>query len=140
MGGRGFDLTTTYVHLGQGGLAHELPGFAWTEEYLASYDALARPDGSDGRLVCISPLAGDWPVEERHPAGEELVVVLSGRVVVSQLVDGEVRRVELGPDEAVVNPAGCWHTADVLEAGRALYVTPGLGTEHRARTLPPARP
>ena len=32
-----FDLSSTFVHLGLGSVARELPDFAWTEEYLDSY-------------------------------------------------------------------------------------------------------
>jgi hypothetical protein len=48
-------------------------------------------------------------------------------------IDGVSHRIELGPGEAAVNPRGAWHTADVIESGRVLFVTPGLGTEHRPR-------
>jgi hypothetical protein len=39
----------------------------------------------------------------------------------------------LQPGEAMVNPRGVWHTADVHEPGKGLFVTPGRGTEHRPR-------
>jgi hypothetical protein len=40
---------------------------------------------------------------------------------------------EVGPHEAVINPAGVPHTANVIEAFLALYITPGPGTEHIPR-------
>jgi len=51
-----------------------------------------------------------------------------------QDVDGAERVVELRPGQAVINPAGVWHTARVLEPGVALFVTPGRGTEAKPRT------
>jgi hypothetical protein len=50
-----------------------------------------------------------------------------------QEIDGAARHVDLGPCEAIVNPPGVWHTADVHEPGRYLTITPGEGTEHRPR-------
>ena len=70
---------------------------------------------------------------ERHPAGDEVVVQLGGRVVVIQDAAGGEQRLELGPGEALINPKGVWHTADVLEPGDSLFITPGRGTEHRPR-------
>ena len=46
--------------------------------------------------------AGDQGAGERHPAGEEVVLLLSGRVDLIQRVDGGERRVALGPGQAVV--------------------------------------
>ena len=65
--------------------------------------------------------------------GEEVVLLLSGRVDLIQRIDGGERRVALGPGQAVVNPPGVWHTADVHEPGDALFITPGRGTEHEPR-------
>jgi hypothetical protein len=33
----------------------------------------------------------------------------------------------------LANPPGWWHTADVTGSATALFITAGLGTEHRAR-------
>jgi uncharacterized cupin superfamily protein len=128
-----FDLAQTFVHLGLGATATPIPDFEWTPEFLASYGAAHAGDGDEGRLVCITRQDATWDTWERHPVGEELVVVLSGRVDLIQEVGGEERRVTLGPGEAVVNPKGVWHTADVHEPGDGLFITPGRGTEHRPR-------
>jgi mannose-6-phosphate isomerase-like protein (cupin superfamily) len=128
-----FDLSVTFVHLGLGATVVELPGFSWTKEYLDGYEELTAGDGIDGRLVTMSPQEHTWTTWERHPAGEELVVQLSGRAVLIQdLPEGE-NRLELGPGQAAINPKGVWHTADVIEAGTALFITPGRGTSHRPR-------
>lgn len=88
-------------------------------------------DGREGRLVCITPQSATWDTWERHPAGEEVVVLLSGRVDLVQDFDGDERVVALRPGQAAVNPAGVWHTARVHEPGAALFITPGAGTEHK---------
>jgi mannose-6-phosphate isomerase-like protein (cupin superfamily) len=128
-----FDLSKTVVHLGLGATTTDLPDFEWTQEYLEGYERSTAGDGDEGRLVVMSPHDHTWTSWERHPAGEELVVQLSGRsVLIQDLPDGE-RRLELGPGQAAINPKGVWHTADVVEAGRALFITPGRGTAHRPR-------
>ncbi len=128
-----FDLASTFVHLGLGSVAVELPDFEWSAECLDRYDKSVEADGEEGRLVCITPHTDDWTSWERHPSGDEVVVVLSGRVEVIQELSDRENRVELGPGQAVINPRGVWHTADVREPGLGLFITPGLGTHHRPR-------
>lgn len=128
-----FDLSTTHVHLGLGARAVPLPDFAWTSEYLDAYGERFAGDGDEGRLVTLGHSAESWPTWERHPAGEEVVVLLSGRVDLLQRSDDGERRIELRPGQAVVNPPGVWHTADVIEPGDALFITPGRGTENVPR-------
>lgn len=70
---------------------------------------------------------------EVHPHGEELVACVAGRMILHQEVDGATRTVALEAGQAVVNPPGVWHTADVDGPATALLVTAGLGTEVRGR-------
>lgn len=126
-----FDLAQTFVHLGLGSSATVLPDFTFTAECLSSYEARFASDGDEGRLVCITAQAATWDTWERHPAGEEVVVLLSGRVDLVQDLGGVEHVVALTPGRAVVNPAGVWHTARVHEPGAALFITPGAGTEHK---------
>lgn len=128
-----FDLSATYVHLGLGSVVRELVGFSWTPEYLEGYEQSTESDGPEGRLVCITPQSDTWTAWERHPSGDELVVQLDGRsILIQDLPNGE-NRLELGPGQAAINPKGIWHTADVLEPGTTLFISPGPGTEHRPR-------
>jgi uncharacterized cupin superfamily protein len=131
----GFDLSKTYVHLGLGPTAVPLPEFGWDDASLRQYALDHETDGDEGRLVMIGANGVTWTQWERHPAGPELVVLLSGHVTVIQDVEGEYLSVELHPGEAVVNPKDVWHTADVHEPGRSLYITPGRGTQHRPRCM-----
>ncbi|HXP32588.1 MAG TPA: cupin domain-containing protein [Acidimicrobiales bacterium] len=126
-----FDLAHTFVHLGRGSSATPLSDFAWSTGYLDAYAARFAADGDEGRLVCISPQASTWDTWERHPAGDEVVVLLSGRIDVIQESEGRQRVVELRAGEAMVNPRNVWHTTRVHEPGQALFITPGAGTEHR---------
>ena len=128
-----FDLSSTHVHLGRGSRAIPVPDFEWTPEFLARYAAEHEADGAEGRLVMMGSSDASWTTWERHPAGEELVVVISGRLTLVQEIDGAERRIEMRAGEAIVNPRNVWHTSDIDEPCRTLFVTPGLGTEHRPR-------
>ncbi|MFI5053790.1 MAG: cupin domain-containing protein [Acidimicrobiia bacterium] len=128
-----FDLSSLPVHLGLGARAEPLPGFAWTPEYLAEYGECTASDGDDGRLVIYERQDAPWTSWERHPAGEEVVILVSGRADLFQEIDGDVQQVTLTPGMAVINPRGVWHTADVHEPSTLLFITPGRGTENRPR-------
>jgi hypothetical protein len=99
------------------------------ERYLTEFCSEQDP----GRLVSVYETKSDWEAWESHPAGDELVIVLSGKAELLQEIEGEERRVILGPTEAIINPQGVWHTANVIEPFLALFVTPGPGTNHRPR-------
>jgi mannose-6-phosphate isomerase-like protein (cupin superfamily) len=126
-------LSTTHVHLGLGSSAIPIPDFQWTPDFLARYGADHATDGDEGRLVMIGAGYRSWTTWERHPAGDELVVVISGRMTLVQDIDGNERHLELGEGEAAINPRNVWHTSDIAEPCRTLFVTPGRGTEHRPR-------
>jgi len=128
-----FDLRSSIIHLGLGAVAVPLRDFAWSAGELEAYGERFAGDGDEGRLVVMGRQDSSWDSWERHPAGEEVVVLLSGRADLIQDLDGENRRVELHEGQAVINPPGVWHTCDVHEPGDALFITPGRGTEHRPR-------
>ncbi|MEU9796670.1 cupin domain-containing protein [Streptomyces sparsogenes] len=128
------DLRTTPVRLGLGSTAKPVEGFAWAPEALQAYSAAVAADGAEGRMVMI--FDGDGPGDhwESHPAGDELVVCLSGSVTVTRDLDGVPDRILLGPGEAAINPAGVWHAVDMTGPTSILTITAGLGTDHRPRT------
>ena len=126
-----FDLARTFVHLGRGSTATPLSDFAWSPEYLDAYAGAFAADGREGRLVCVIAQDATWDGWERHPAGDEVVVLLSGRVDVVQDLDGADARRGAATRRGDGQPANVWHTARVHEPGQALFITPGAGTEHR---------
>jgi quercetin dioxygenase-like cupin family protein len=128
-----FDLTTTPIHLGRGSRARPVAGFAWDPDVLAAYGAAVAADGDDGRLVVVFDGTGRGTAWERHPAGDEVVVCLAGRVTVTRDVAGREEPVELGPGDGTINRRGVWHVVDADEAARFMTITPGVGTEHRPR-------
>ena len=127
------DISAVPIHLGRGGTACAVDGFAWSDEGLTAYAQATKDDGSDGRLVMMMHMTGSWTTWERHPAGAEVVIACTGTHRFLQEIDGHEQVVEIGPGQALVNPAGVWHTADSGDGGWILTITPGLGTEHRAR-------
>lgn len=128
-----FALAQLPVHLDAALGIHRLPEFtgdmAWYQAYGAQFGDL---DGG-GRLVSMHTFAESWTSWEMHPHGEELVLCSAGTITIwQQTIDG-TRAVVLQPGDAVINPAGVWHTADVAAPATAVFITAGAGTEHRPR-------
>ena len=104
------DLTTTPVHLGPRSRALSVECFEGDSGVLAAYSAAVADDGPEGRMVMVFEGSRSWDTWERHPAGDEVVICLSGRMTVIGEVDGDQERIGLGPYEAMINPCGMWHT------------------------------
>jgi quercetin dioxygenase-like cupin family protein len=122
------------VHLGLGAVAEAEQAFtgdmAWYEAYAARHAA----DGAEGRLVSMHRLTESWTSWEMHPSGAEVVVCLSGEIVLHQeAADGNASATTLRAGEYAINPPSVWHTADVTHPATVLFVTAGLGTRHRPR-------
>ncbi|WP_436699765.1 cupin domain-containing protein [Nocardioides sp. BYT-33-1] len=127
------DLRTTPLHLGLGCRSRPVEGFAFEPAAIEAYADAVADDGLEGRLVVLIDEQGRGGHWERHPGGEEVIVCVSGAITVLREIDGEVQEVTLEAGEATVNPAGVWHAVDTVGEARILTITPGLGTEHRAR-------
>jgi mannose-6-phosphate isomerase-like protein (cupin superfamily) len=121
-----FDPLATFVHLPDG------PDATLLEVTSDFWERLvARQDLHGGRLVSSYRFEEDWPSWERHPAGDEIVVLLSGAMDFVLDEAGVEKVVSLRGRRAVVVPRGVWHTARVLEPSEAIFFTRGEGTEHR---------
>lgn len=82
-------------------------------------------------LVAAHAFSEDWPGWERHPAGDEIVMLLSGKAtMVLRTPDGDETVSLEDAGSYVVIPRGTWHTAHISEPTRMLFITPGEGTEH----------
>lgn len=126
-------LETQPLHLGLGGRAIAQPPFTGLEWYEA-YAERNAGDGAEGRLVSQFTFTESWTSWEMHPAGDEVVICLAGQLtLIQQAADGAEQRTTLGPGQYAINPPGVWHTADVAGEAKALFITTGLGTEHRPR-------
>lgn len=122
------DLAATFVVLQpdqRAALAENVPGV---------FEELDRRFAGFKGHVLISAFSfdADWTSWERHPAGDELVCLLSGQVTLVLERDGGEDRIELvRPGEYVLVPKGRWHTARTRVATTLLFVTPGEGTENK---------
>ena len=127
---KSFRLDTTYVNLGPDDSATAIkigPRFWATIE--------KRTDLKRGRLLGTTRQKADWPIWERHPAGDEILILLSGEIdLVLESRAGE-RRTRLTAGRTFVVPRGTWHRAVVREPGDLMFITPGAGTEHRPVSL-----
>ncbi len=129
-----YDLASRPIHLGLGATAEVEPGFtndmAWYEAYLARHSN----DGVEGRLVSLYTFKDSWDAWEMHPEGSEVVVCTNGSLTLHQEhSDGSRATVTLVPGQFAINPPGTWHTVDVEGEATALFITAGLGTQHRAQ-------
>lgn len=127
-------LDTHPIHLGLGATAVPQPAFtgmAWYGDYVTRHAA----DGAEGRLVSAYDFTESWDSWEMHPAGDEVVFLMRGEVVLHQeFADGTPAEVRLVAGEYGVNPPGAWHTMDLVSAeASVLFITAGLGTQHRSR-------
>lgn len=125
-------LSEHMVHLGLGATAVPQPPFTgidWYEAYGARHDA----DGREGRLLSMHTFDAPWTSWEMHPEGSEVVLCTEGEITLVQEIEGREVRTTLRPGEYAINDPGVWHTADVISRATAVFVTAGLGTQHRPR-------
>lgn len=123
------------AHLGLGAAVRVLPEFTGEMSWYATYGQSTAADGKEGRLVTQHTFTEPWSSWEMHPVGDELVLVTQGALVlIQELPDGSRTRIPLQAGEYAINPAGVWHTADADAPVTAVFITAGMGTEHRGRT------
>jgi mannose-6-phosphate isomerase-like protein (cupin superfamily) len=91
-----------------------------------------RFDSFKGRvLVSCFAFDADWNTWEMHPAGDEIVCLLSGRAGFELEGRGHVAELTV-PGAFLVVPRGTWHTAHTTVPTRMLFITPGEGTQNKA--------
>ena len=98
------------------------------------FQALERDfDRFKGRMLVSSYVFSEnWSMWEMHPAGDELVCLLSGDVTLVLDRHGAKEKRHLRkPGEFVIIPKGTWHTARTQASTKMLFLTPGEGTDHR---------
>jgi len=119
----------TYLHFRDGGRVDPVPV---SEAFWGELAAGKLPELDQGRLMTGFTFSEPWTMWERHPAGEELVMLLEGVATLVLEEDGQERTVELSqPGSYVLVPQGVWHTARTDVQTTMLFLTPGTGTEHR---------
>ena len=128
------NLSTHPIHLGKSATAEVEPEFSGDMQWYLDYEARHSADGAEGRLVGIHTFTESWSMWEMHPAGSEVVLCIAGQMTLHQeLPDGQVRTILLSPGHYAINAPGVWHTADIAGEATAVFITAGMGTEHRPR-------
>lgn len=122
------DLTSTFVVVEP---HHAVVPVAVTPTIFEELDK--RFDHFRGRLlVSAFSFDSDWPTWEIHPAGDEIVCLLSGDVTMVLDGNGVETLTHLDrPGGFVIVPKGTWHTARTSVPTKMLFVTPGEGTENK---------
>jgi mannose-6-phosphate isomerase-like protein (cupin superfamily) len=91
-----------------------------------------RYAGFKGRvLVSCFAFDKDWDTWEMHPAGDEVVCLLSGRASFEFEGRGHVAELSV-PGSFLLVPRGTWHTAHTTVPTKMLFITPGEGTRDKA--------
>lgn len=129
------ELSSSPIHLGLGATAVVEPEFTGGMEWYAGYgERHDETDGVEGRLVGMHTFSEPWDMWEMHPQGHEVVLCTAGEMTLHQEhADGTTATVTLGPGEYVINPPGTWHTADIDGEATGVFITAGMGTQHRPR-------
>ena len=65
--------------------------------------------------------------------GEKAVICTAGEITLIQELPDGTQSVALRAGDYAINPRGVWHTADIAGHATALFITAGVGTEHRPR-------
>lgn len=124
---RAFDLSTTFVHLADGGGAEtvELTPSFWGESGGTPYD----------RLVGVFDFGSSEDLhasmQEMHPEADEVLFLVSGAIdIVLKEADGE-RAVALEAGQAAIVPRGVWHRLVMRHPGRLLFINSRAGMESR---------
>ncbi|WP_165608077.1 cupin domain-containing protein [Mycobacterium alsense] len=123
------DLFSSWIELGEGGAVKPRSRAASGEWGLWTVAAFHVTDND-------SVHSDIW---ERHPAGDEMLFLLSGAVTVHlrDQAGGEVATTSLPAGACRVVPAGKWHRLTVEEAGDLMVITARLNTEHQTETNEP---
>lgn len=116
-----------YVHLAPDGTGSVVSGgkafWSLPPEVMAKFER--------GWVVSEFVCDEDWKNWEMHPDAEELVYLLSGRIDFLQQTPDGVTTTSLDGRGAILVPRGVWHTARVYAPSRMLFVTMGVGTQHK---------
>lgn len=93
-----------------------------------------RPDPPvpvDGITFGIATMSRNSPHGgEMHPDGDEVLYLISGRIIVV-FTDSDEPDHEMRPGDGLVVPRGVWHRVDIIEPSQIVYLTPGPNNQFR---------
>ncbi len=101
---------------------------SFSENFYQQIDEEFDGFGGHSLLSCHSH-DSDWPTWEVHPAGDEVVCLISGSTTLVMMVNGMEQHMLLDePGSYVIIPKNTWHTARTRTPCTLLFITPGEGT------------
>jgi mannose-6-phosphate isomerase-like protein (cupin superfamily) len=125
--GAPLDLKRTYLHFTR---AHDIETYDVGPTFWD--DLTSQRLRLSGRMAgCVHLTPGSLDHWERHPDGDEFLLLLSGAVTLVLEEPFGRRDVPLKAGEAFVVPKGIWHTFQIAQAGDLVFATAGEGSEHR---------
>ena len=129
------DLQSTFLLLDTNGDTVELPV---TDDFWQQLMSGKPADpkikllaASEGRMVSAYEMTDDWDHWENHPAGDEVLIVLSGGMTLILEENTSERLIKMTTGTTSIVPRGVWHTAKVTEPTTLIAITPGRGSGHR---------
>lgn len=89
------------------------------------------PVAVHGVTVGVATMSRDAPhAGEMHADGDEILYLISGRVLVTLETD-PIEKIEMTPGDGMIVPKGVWHTVSIIEPSKIVYVTPGPNNQFR---------
>lgn len=84
-------------------------------------------------LISCHEFDDDWTSWEKHPNGDEVIILLSGAVTFVLQQDQGNQSIALNTEgSCVIIPKNTWHTAKTNIKSKVLFITPGEATQHKA--------
>jgi mannose-6-phosphate isomerase-like protein (cupin superfamily) len=116
-----------YLLLNSSGNAEEIEGGAkfW------SLPAAVLNEHGKNWLLSEFTFSKNWPTWEMHPEADEVIYITEGRAEVLLQQPSGLEHIALEAPSMLVVPRGVWHTAQLSEPCRMLFITMGAGTQHR---------
>jgi mannose-6-phosphate isomerase-like protein (cupin superfamily) len=136
-------VTPPPVELGRDAVVHlgaqlEIATLAVTAAFW-THDPTNSPQLTQGRILSVYDYTTTWAYWERHPDGDELVYVLSGKVGFVLDNDEQRHTVTLRAGETAIVPAGTWHRALIHAPAQILFVTPTPARTQQRLVTPPRK-
>jgi mannose-6-phosphate isomerase-like protein (cupin superfamily) len=127
-----FKLLSNYAVLSSNGNVRSTPG---GDAFWAQPSEEIEKVGRDW-LVTEHLFTASWDYQEIHPEADEFCYVVEGSVVLHlEASDGSGQQsVTLDAGSVFPIPRNMWHTVEVVEPVRMIFVTMGSGTDVRPNT------
>ncbi|MEM7341252.1 MAG: cupin domain-containing protein [Actinomycetota bacterium] len=103
----------------------------------AGWAAVATPYRDGGMFLAHYAGSSAW---ERHPVGDEIVMVTEGATTMTMFIDGAEVPYEMGAGQLIVVPQNTWHRFDSPDGVKVATITPQPTEHFREPGLPPEGP